>query len=189
VDIEEALAALRLPGAVVLYPTETVYGLGSRAADSAGIQRIHALKRSVSLAQIVLVDGVPPWLDGLARDLADTFWPGPLTLVVDPPDEFSVAARAADGSLAIRWSSHPVVERLVSVVGPITSTSANVHGQPPVGVPGDLAFEVDAIVDVGRLPVSEPSALLDSRNGALIREGGLSDDIRKWMGNQNLERL
>jgi L-threonylcarbamoyladenylate synthase len=189
VDLQEAIAALRLPGAVVLYPTETVYGLGSRVVDAMGVRRIHALKQSAEQAQIVLIDGVPSWLDGLAEDLARAFWPGPLTLVVEPPVGFALAARARDGSLAIRWSPHPVVQELVSELGPITSTSANVHGQLPIRLPGDLAFEVDAVIDVGPLPVSRPTTLVDSRTGVLLREGELSDQVRLWMDDRDQERL
>ena len=188
-DLETVLGVLRSPGGVVLYPTETVYGLGCRASDIAGIDKINALKQAVDHAHIVLVDGVPSWLGGLAQELAEAFWPGALTLVVQPPEGLFQGARASDGTLAIRWSPHPVVEALVQGVGPITSTSANLHGKPPIQVPAELPFAVDAVVDVGRLPVATPSTLVDARQRTVLREGELSEEVRRVMGEPHWERL
>jgi len=189
VDLADALVALRSPGGVVLYPTETVYGLGCRATDSAGIERINCLKQAAGHAHIVLVDGVPSWLAGLGRELAQAFWPGPLTLIVQPPKGLFPGAGASDGTLGIRWSPHPVVDSLVQAVGPITSTSANSHGEAPVELPSDLKFPVDAVVDVGRLPAARPSTLVHVERGLVLREGDLVAEVRRAMSEQDRERL
>ncbi|MEE2752156.1 MAG: L-threonylcarbamoyladenylate synthase [Myxococcota bacterium] len=188
-EFEAALKALRSPAGVVLYPTETVYGLGCRASDSAGIEKINALKQAGRHPQIVLVDGVPTWLEGLAKELAEAFWPGPLTLIVRPPEGLFVGARAPDSTLAIRWSPHPVVQALVGGVGPITSTSANIHGSPPVRIPADLAFEVDAVVDMGQLPDAKPSTLVDVENRTVLRKGELFETVERVMSEALSERL
>ena len=80
--IEDAVEALRREGGVVLYPTETVYGLGCRASDVAGAERIGALKGRGRQPLIVLVGERPEGLPPVCEALAERFWPGPLTLIV-----------------------------------------------------------------------------------------------------------
>jgi len=162
----------------VLYPTETMYGLGGRAEDASACARVNRLKGSPEKPQIVLVDSIPEWMSGSARQLAEAFWPGPLTLVVDAPPAFATGAWNVDGSIALRWSPHPVVGALVHAVGPITSTSANRHGHPPICSPRELTFSVDAVVDAGHLPLSEPSTMVDARSGQILRDGVRVEEIR-----------
>ncbi len=167
-----ALAALGRPGAVVIYPTETVYGLGGRASDRASALRIAAIKGRPPGGLIVLALE-PPLPGGLARRLASAFWPGPLTLVVPAwpglPDE----VLGPDGTVAVRPPLHPVARALVQVVGPITSTSANASGAPPLVNPGLARLPVDAIIDVGLLPFSPPSTVVRADTGEILREGAI----------------
>ncbi len=180
-NLGPAIAALRTPGGVVLYPTETLYGLGGCASDRAACARINALKGSEGKPLVVLVDGVPDWLEPDARRLAQDLWPGPVTLVVDAPDGFADGARSREGTLALRWSPHPVVEALVAAVGPITSTSANRHGAPPIKTPSDLEFSVDAVIDMGVLPSRSPSTLVEVSTGRILRRGAGVERVRAAM--------
>ncbi len=182
--IQAALAALRLPGSVVLYPTETVYGLGGLAGDPLSRQRIAEMKGVASAGLIVLVHEVPSWLEGHGRALAMEFWPGPLTLVVDAPMGFADAARAEDGSVAIRSSSHPLARALVAEVGPLTSTSANRHGAPPLLCAEGCDLAVDAVVDGGDLPPSPPSTIVDIRTGTVLRRGADADAVSALLGSR-----
>ena len=181
--IEAALAALRQPGGVVLYPTETVYGLGGLAGDSLSRRRIAEMKGVESTGLIVLVNEVPSWLQGLGRELALAFWPGPLTLVVDAPPAFASAARAEDGSVAIRSSSHPLARALVAATGPLTSTSANRHGEPPLLRAEGSDLGADAVVDGGVLPSSPPSTIVDARTGTVLRRGAEADAVSALLGS------
>ncbi len=177
-DLAAAVEALSRPGGVVLYPTETLWGLGGRASDGASARRIAALKGRSGLPLIVLVEGVPEGLPDLARRLAVALWPGPLTLVVPAacvPD-VSREVLAPDGSVAIRWSPHPTANALVQAVGPLTSTSANPHGQAPSADPRELAARVDAVAP-GHPGGGLPSTLVHGGTGQVLRAGVLAPSV------------
>jgi len=171
-DLEKAIGVLRRPGAVVLYPTETLYGLGGRAGDASSAERIAALKGR-NPGGLLILDLAPPLPSDLARRLARAFWPGPLSLVVPRWPGIAAGVAGPDDSVGVRMPVHPVAVALVSAVGPITSTSANRTGEPPIREVRDLGFSVDAIVDVGTLPASAPSTVVCGRTGRILREGAI----------------
>lgn len=186
--LSKAILALSQPGAVVLYPTETVYGLGGRACDAASALRIAELKGRGLQPLIVLLDGATarallPQLPEAGRALAARHWPGPLTLVVPRALCAAIPGGVADEVLAgaegvgVRWSGHPVAEALVAAVGPITSTSANPHGAPTPLRAQDCLLQVDAVVDGGELAPSAPSTLVDARDGRVLRQGAIRVDL------------
>lgn len=127
-------------GGLVVYPTETVYGIGVDASSAAGLERLSELKgtqggRGVSLLvdglemAAALIAGTPP---PAALALADRFWPGPLTLVLPASEEVLPWLRGPDGGVGLRCSSDPgAVGLLRAFRRPLTSTSANPTGQPP----------------------------------------------------------
>lgn len=194
-------------GGVILYPTETVYGLGC-ALDEAALERLAALKLRKEGQPFLLLAADPRTLEGLhwnrtALRLAEAFWPGPLTLVLRAePGRFPERVTARDGTVAVRWSSHPGVEALVEALGgPITSTSANLTGAPPVtrvedaralltasetrdgyggGGVGDEQDRRDGadevwLLDGGTLPASPPSTIVDCAGDRprILRSGGV----------------
>lgn len=195
-DLGLALEVLR-SGGLALLPTETVYGVGvSVGAFSScgkvpgpetGYGRIFSLKRR-DLAQTVpwLVDG-PEALERYAVDvpsqlfdLARTFWPGALTLVVPAAPCVPDFMRAADGTVALRASASPVIQRLIRELGfPLAVTSANTHGMPAPAAFTDVEpriFEgVDVAVDAGETPCRDASTIVAMREGKLVvlREGAL----------------
>jgi len=126
-------------GGLLAYPTETVYGLGSRAVQ-ANVAALAAMKGRVATKPFLLLisDRSMSEAHGLAFNasadaLARAFWPGPLTLVLPGgsgrlPD----LLRGPDGGIAVRWTSHHAIAQLVAALGaPLTSTSANIPGQAP----------------------------------------------------------
>ena len=184
-------------GGLVVFPTETVYGLGA-LAEGAGLETVLTLKgRDASRPIPILVSG-PNALGGLVLDdlsavLAAVFWPGPLTLVLDDPEgRFPLGVRSADGGVAVRVSSSPVASAIVGGLGgPLTATSANRAGEAPatdlasaLAVAGRLGGAGRAIwvVDGGRLQQSPPSTVVDCRSGAvsIVREGAVpAADVRR----------
>ncbi|RJO73970.1 MAG: threonylcarbamoyl-AMP synthase [Myxococcales bacterium] len=133
--IDEAARRI-LAGGVVAYPTETCYGLAARADDMTAVERVRVLKgRDERPVSVLVADA--SWLDRLALPLNDAerrlvaaFWPGPLTLCLRPLQE-TATARLAAPLLGVRCSSHPVAIELARRAGvPLTSTSANLTGQP-----------------------------------------------------------
>jgi len=176
-------------GGVIGYPTETVYGLGGTTSASA-ITRVRALKsRDPGKPLLLLVSGVEQvaelrWTDS-ARELAQAFWPGPLTLVLEDPRGIFPPGVRHEGTHAVgvRVSPHPLVARLLAELGgPLTSTSLNAPGAP-AATSGAEALEVvrrlgghDVLVlDGGALASSKPSSVVDctGTKPVVIREGAL----------------
>ncbi len=138
--IDEAVERLRA-GGVVVFPTETAYGVGCRALDEAAVQRVIEAKGRP--------DGKPlpillPDADALRKRqvlspllaLGDAFWPGPLTVVVPAFPGLPAAVTADTGMVGVRISAHPVAEALVRALGePLVATSANRSGQPAARSP------------------------------------------------------
>ena len=204
---EEVAAAL--PGAVahlrggglIAYPTETVYGLGSRALgpDVHAVARLKG-RRPDKPFLLLVADRAMAEAQGLAftesaTALARAFWPGPLTLVLPGGDgRLPDVLRGPEGGIAVRWTSHRGMATLVRALGePVTSTSANLPGSPPA--PGaaaiirDFAPAVEAgtllVLDGGVLGNSPPSTLVDCTQPTprLIREGALTlAELRRAAG-------
>ncbi len=188
-DIDRAVsraAAVLDAGGVILYPTDTIYGLGCRAADEPAIGRIYAMKRRppsrptlilVGSAGMVarFVTGIPP----AAAALMERFWPGPLTLLFTAAGGISPLLTAGTGKIGIRLPAHPFCTKLsLKCDDAIVSTSANVSGSPPAGGTADPVREfgrlVDLVVEAGHL-ASLPSTVADVSGGELtiMREGAI----------------
>ena len=130
-------------GGLLAYPTETVWGLGADACSVAAIERLRGWKGQRESAPISILVADPDALEplgfefnDLARRLADAFWPGPLTLVLNCCGRFVQGVSRHDGAVGVRCSSHPIgaalARRLAGEgVGPITSTSLNRSGATP----------------------------------------------------------
>ena len=188
-------------GGLLAYPTETVYGLGSRAVQT-DVAALAALKGRVASKPFLLLisDRSMAEAHGLAFNatadaLARAFWPGPLTLVLPGgsgrlPDML----RGPDGGIAVRWTSHRDIAQLVAALGsPLTSTSANIPGQPPgpgaSAIARDFAPAVEAgtlmVLDGGVLGNRPPSTVVDCTKprAQIVREGTLSvAELRRAVG-------
>ncbi len=183
----EAVAALRR-GDLVVYPTETLYGLGADATQERALHRLVDLKvRPAGKPISVLISGrgmleeIACSPRPLAERLMARFWPGPLTLVVAARSGVSEILTAGSGSIGVRLSSHPAATALVSALGhPLTSPSANPAGaEPPVTIDRARGYFGDRIafyVDGGRLPGGVGSTVVDvtGEEPRIVREGTIS---------------
>jgi L-threonylcarbamoyladenylate synthase len=189
-------------GGLLAYPTETVYGLGSRAVE-ADVAALATLKgRPAGKPFLLLIsDRAMAEAQGLAFNesadaLARAFWPGPLTLVLPGgsgrlPD----LLRGPEGGIAVRWTSHRAIARLVASLGePLTSTSANLPGSQPAPGAAAIARDFGAAADAGRLLVLDggvlgnrpPSTVVDCtrREARLVREGAVTlGELRRAVGH------
>ncbi|MEI3040251.1 MAG: L-threonylcarbamoyladenylate synthase [Victivallales bacterium] len=180
--LSKALETLRKPGAVLLVPTETVYGLVCDWSDPIARDRIYAMKHRAenkplaafvpSPAHAETLCGCP--LPAAAKRLAERFMPGPVTLVV--PDKNGV-------TFGFRIPDHPFILELLNACGkPLASTSANRSGEPPAlevsYACSSLAEQPDCVVDAGPLPSNSlaSTVILVNANGSwkLLREGPVS---------------
>lgn len=186
-------------GGLVAMPTETVYGLAADATKADSVARLYTAKGRPSfnplIAHVASLDlaqkeGV---FSPQALDLAQAFWPGPLTLVVDiaPTGTVSDLARAGLPSLALRMPNHPVARALLTTFGgPLVAPSANPSGQisptEAQHVADDMGEHLDLILDGGACTSGLESTIVDARGErpALLRPGSLdpSEIERIWPG-------
>ena len=192
--IRPALLHLERHG-VLAYPTETVYGFGG-AIDRDSVANLVRLKRRPPAKPFLLlvagsdmIERLDLHLPAYALDLAMRHWPGPLTLVLRGgegrvPDRL----RGPEGGVAVRWTSHPGMQRLIRAHGDaITSTSANLPGVPPAMVVGEILSQWTDVVtrgellvrDGGRLVPSAPSTVVDctGRHPRVIRPGEIPASV------------
>ncbi len=186
--IETACAVLQAGGLAAL-PTETVYGLAANACDSVAVAKIYEAKGRPSFNPLIchVFDvcaackiGV---FDAVALQLADAFWPGPLTLVVPQVEGSDVATLVTAGlqSVAIRVPAHPIVrEILQSVAVPLAAPSANPSGRvsptTAAHVLAGLDGRIDAVLDGGSCAVGVESTIVSclGPTPVLLREGGVT---------------
>jgi len=188
-------------GGLLAYPTETVYGLGSRAL-APDVARLAAFKgRDPGKPFLLLVAGrrmaeqFGLVFTAAADALAEAFWPGPLTLVLrGAEDRLPEALRGPEGGIAVRHTSHPGIAVLLAALGfPITSTSANKPGTPPApGAAAVLDWFADGVqsgtllvLDGGVLGNVPPSTLVDctTDDPRLVREGAIPRaELRRRVG-------
>jgi len=190
-------------GALVAYPTETVWGLGADARSEDALAALRRFKGRSENAPIAILIGGLEELECFGfvpteavRTLAERFWPGPLTLVLPCKGRFARGVARQDGAVGVRCSPHPVAAALAGRVaqlgaGPLTATSLNESGHPPAatlreaqvlchkrgeagGAVGDAPLVVDGGTDAGGAP---PSTVLDltGEEALVLRWGALSE--------------
>jgi len=189
--VNEAAAAIAA-GEAVVYPTETVYGLGADATDAAAVDRVYAIKdrsrdKPLSVAFFDR-DHARQYTNPTDRELAfmKQFLPGPVTVVVDR--ESTLPDNLTDGRprVGVRIADNEVALALCRAAGPITATSANRSGEPSVRLPAELSASVSdeagAIIDTGRTPGTE-STVVDVEADEIIRRGALVEEIEAWLAD------
>ncbi|MEZ5377500.1 MAG: L-threonylcarbamoyladenylate synthase [Acidimicrobiales bacterium] len=186
-DIDAAVATLRAGGLIGL-PTETVYGLGADATNEAAVQRIFATKGRpaghpliVHVASAQQVDEWSTGSDARAAALAEAFWPGPLTIIVESSGLAAPSVTGGRTTVGLRVPDHPVaLEVLRRFGGGVAAPSANRFGHvsPTTAdhVRADLGDAVDVILDGGPSKVGVESTIIELVGGApvLLRPGGVS---------------
>lgn len=173
-------------GGLVVFPTETFYGLAAAALDPTPVRRIFVLKgRPDSKPLLVLVDSVAmaervAYVGSRARALMVRYWPGALTLVLPARAVVPAEVTAGTGTVGLRLSSHPIAQGLVSALGePVTAPSANPTDlEPPTTAEAVLTYfatGLDLVLDGGRTPGGQPSTVLDVTTDppAVIRQGAV----------------
>lgn len=179
-------------GGILLYPTDTLYGLGVDALNVEALKKLRALKGreegkpiSVVVSDMAMAEEYAV-VTPLAKKLAEAFLPGKLTLVLEVKSVLPVELTAGTGTIGIRIPKNILCLGMARDLGrPFTATSANVSGEESLhSVPeilhqfGDRAKMIARSIDVGMLGVSLPSTILDVRGDTLriIREGAISEE-------------
>ena len=175
-------------GDLVGLPTETVYGLAGDAFDPAAVARIFAAKGRpadnpliVHIAAAEELGRVAARVTPLARQLAASFWPGPLTLVLEAATVVPSITRAGLSTVAIRLPDHPVATTVLEAAPhPLAAPSANPSGRPSptaaAHVAAELGHAVVLVLDGGPCPVGVESTVVDARGDrpVVLREGSVT---------------
>lgn len=184
-------AALLHSGQTVAFPTETVYGLGADATNSAAVERIFTAKGRPADNPLIVHIADPSGLEGIVsasvitpaiQRLMDIFWPGPLTIVMPAlSNRISPLVTAGLSTVAVRIPDHPVALRLLKAADcPIAAPSANSSGRPSptlaVHVREDLDGRIDGLLDGGQTGVGLESTVIQCRDGEIyiLRPGGVT---------------
>lgn len=177
-------------GELVVYPTETVYGLGGDALDPDAIERVFAAKdrpRSTPIALAVpSVPAADEYVSPTDREhrFMRAFLPGPITVVVarkpDVPDRLTGGRER----VGVRVPDHPIARDLLRRVAPITATSANVSGESSARrlaeLDADIRNAASIVLDGGETP-GGASTVVDVTAGEIIRRGARADDVVAWL--------
>lgn len=183
-------------GGLVAFPTETVYGLGADAFNARAVERVFTAKGRpadnpliVHLAAPHQVEWVASEVSPLAQDLINTFWPGPLTLVLPARKDVPEVVTGGLDTVAVRCPSHMVARVLIAQAGvPLVGPSANLSGRPSptsaAHVMRDFPQGLDWIVDGGPCCIGIESTVVDARGdfAVILREGKISrEDLAPWL--------
>lgn len=146
-------------GGVIIFPTETVYGIGALAKNDKAIKRIYEIKKrspdkplQTLIADLKQADALVQDISSKARELMESFWPGPLTLIF----------KAASGnSVGIRMPKHDWLLKLIKITGPLAASSANLSGCPDPVSAGEVKIKADLLIDGGKCKLGEASTVID----------------------------
>ncbi len=188
--LEEALALLRA-GAVIAFPTDTVYGVGAAGLNSGAIAQLYTVKARPLSQPIPLLLADPHDLGSVsaavpprAAELAARYWPGGLTLVVPAARHLPSILLAGGSTVAVRVPDHAWVRELVRRLGqPLAATSANLHGGPnpasAAAVLEQLGSNLPLVVDGGPTPGDIASTIVDVTGTppVVLRKGALRIDV------------
>lgn len=177
-------------GEVVIYPTETLYAIGCDATNSEAVKQVAEIKGRSDVKPLPLIIGSLSMLSLVTGErpsalavLADSFWPGPLSILVKALPELPALLSDDQGFTSVRWSGHPFAAELSRRLGrPLVATSANVSGKAPAATPEDMddalltkvgAFYFDPPWPTGGLP-STVVRITSATSLEVLRKGAVS---------------
>jgi tRNA threonylcarbamoyl adenosine modification protein (Sua5/YciO/YrdC/YwlC family) len=199
---------------LVVVPTDTVYGLACDAFSHEGVQRLLDAKGRdrqspppVLIGNAAALDGLAQDIPSLAHKLAETFWPGALTMILKAQPSLTWDLGETKGTVALRMPDHKIALALLQETGPLAVSSANLTGEPAAitcqQAEGYLGSKVKVYLDGGSSPKGEASTIVDltdlvdvvDSNGEVkttgkvrvVRRGALSLDKLKLVLGENLE--
>lgn len=178
-------------GGVIIYPTDTLYGLGADALSDSAVARLYAIKARdekkpihAIVADLQMAERFA-YVDGAARVLAERFLPGPLTLIQKKKQGIETGIAKGIDTFGIRIPDNDFCKSLVEQFGgPITTTSANRSGMHPMRTVetileqlGELSGDIDCVIDAGELPERAPSTVVDCSGArpVILRIGAISE--------------
>lgn len=189
-DLSQA-AALINNGQIVAFPTDTVYGLGANATDDSAVKAVFAAKGrpadrplNVLVANKGALEDYATDVAAAAKKLADKFWPGPLTIILNKKNQFAPSVTGGLDTIGLRMPDHPLALEFIEKCGvPLAAPSANSSGRPSPTtadhVLDDLEGKIPAIIDGGETAFGIESTVLDfskPERPVILRPGGVTKE-------------
>lgn len=176
-------------GGVVVYPTETVYGLGASIWNESAVRRVFEIKKrpltepiSVAVSDYGMLRSVaylPAEVEGFVR----RFLPGPVTVILKKKAFVPDTLTAGSDFVGVRIPDHRLAQKIIKRGGPITSTSANASGQKSPVSADEVGVTADLTVDGGRCKFAIESTVVDLVNKKILRAGALHEEVREGLEN------
>ena len=186
IEITKAVEALS-EGKLVVYPTDTLYGLGADMFNDSAIKKVFIIKNrpksnplSVAVADFPSLQKIA-YTNKITKKLVENLLPGKLTIILNKKNTVSSLVTGGLDKIAIRIPDNEIALELVKKFGPITATSANIHGQKTPGIINDINMQfkdkVEVYIDDGPIE-GKPSTIVDasSNNLKIIRQGAINQD-------------
>jgi L-threonylcarbamoyladenylate synthase len=180
--VERAVQVLRRDG-IIVYPTDTVYGLGGDAFSDDAVLRVYEAKGrpigkpiSVAVSDTDMLCAIA-CADDPALDFVARFLPGPVTVVLESRSCIPALLTGGTGRIGVRMPAHDLALRIIrGLDSPITATSANLSGGRDPVSPGDVMVPYDLLVDGGTLP-GTPSTVVDLVEWRILRRGTRAEEV------------
>nr|QNO51298.1 threonylcarbamoyl-AMP synthase [Methanosarcinales archaeon ANME-1 ERB6] len=185
-DIEDQIktaTAIIKNGGMVVYPTETVYGLGADAFSEAAVRNVYKIKRravtqpiSIAVSSFEMLHEVAD-IDSECFEIIAELLPGPVTILLRKKDVVPAILTAASEVVGVRFPDNEIATRIIKETGPITATSANVSGRNPptcieeVEIELKLKVELGIIINGGKCKYSMPSTVVDMSKATANEKG------------------
>jgi len=186
-ELDEVVATLK-GGELVIFPTDTLYGIGADPFNEASVKKVFVAKNrpfdmplSIGVSNEKMMESVAV-LNEPARKLIRKFLPGPLTIMLTKKPTIPDILTSGSNTVGIRIPDHPLAIRVMDKFGPVTSTSANLHSHPDPVEAGtalkDLKGHFKICIDCGKTKYHAPSTIVDVSDGTveLIRKGVISQE-------------
>lgn len=200
--IEEVATSLR-EGKLAIFPTDTVYGIGTNAYDGAAVEKIYEIKGRpmykplcVLISEISMLDEMVAEISPIEQKLMDSFWPGPLTIKFKKKEGvFPDVVSAGDEYVRVRLIGSGILHDLIQTSGiPVVAPSANLSGSPTGtkmnNIINELDDKVDYILDYGDIESDVASTIIQVENGEIdiLREGKITkEDLIKVVNKKTVD--
>jgi L-threonylcarbamoyladenylate synthase len=181
-------------GGIVIFPTETVYGIGTNGMDAKAIEKLYKIKErpynkpiSLLVSDLNMVNLVAKDITTLEYEIMRKFFPGPLTIILKKKNIVPDILTSGQDTIGIRIPSGKIARKLIEYVGkPIATSSANISGKPSKtnikNVMEELEEQADYFIDGGKSEIGIASTVIQVINGIpnILREGSISiEEIKK----------
>ena len=181
-------------GKIVVFPTETVYGIGTNGLDEKAVKKLYEVKQRPLNKPITLLVSNMEMVESIAKDITETeyrimekFFPGPLTIILKKKEVVPEIVTAGKDMVGVRMPSGEIARKLVEMAGiPIAAPSANITGQPSgtnlQDITKNFKEEVDFYIDGGECEIGLPSTIVQVVDGRvqILRQGSITlEDINQ----------